>query len=360
MIDDAFELDAIRAVSPLRGEPDPGRRAAAQAELMRLVSAQGADMRQTRRSLRTPRARRFPVPAWSLGALATIAAAVVASVSLVGHGGAVQPQSAAAGILDRAAQAPAMVSPMHLGPGQYWYVEDVLAGPRAQNMHACGNACYEIRVVRWWVGANRYVSHQYVIERSAKPTAVTALPPNAPLKAARYSPRWSGVGGGYDQILHYSQMLTMPTDVGSLKDLTSHLGLQPNAKPLSPIDEEQLMFTNIQGILVEPRVPARMLSGLYRLLATLPGASVVGMVTDTLGRRVLEVTYRYPEAPGADMHLELALLFDPKTYVLLDTRSIATGKYPSYSDMAYVRSGVVDRIGALPGASSTDEWGSAG
>ncbi len=346
MIDDGLELEMIRAVLTLDGEPDPERRSTADAELMALVRAETADARRARRATRTPRARRFPVPAWSVGALAAIAAAVVAAVSLIGHGGAAQPQSAAAAILDRAAQAPAMVSPAHLGPGQYWYVEDVTAGPRAQNMHACGNACYEIRVVRWWVGARRYVSHQYVIALSAKPTAVTALPPNVPLKAARYSPRWSGVGAGYDQILHYQQMLTVPTNTGSLRDLTSHLGLQPNTKRLSPIDEQQLMFTNIQAILVEPRVPARMLSGLYRLLATLPGASVVGMVTDTLGRRAVEVTYRYPETPGADTRLELALLFDPKTYVLLDTRSIATGKYPSYNDMAYVRSGVVNRIGA--------------
>lgn len=242
-----------------------------------------------------------------------------------------------------------MVSPLHLGPHEYWYVEDVTAGPRAQNMKRCGNACYDIGVERWWVGARRFVSHYYVLADSAKPTTITQTPPNVPMTAARYSPRWSGIGPGYDRTLSYQRMLTTPTDVNSLRNLVLNLGVSRYSKPVSRIDKEGLIFSNIGGILEEPRVPARMLSGLYRLLATLSGASVVGRVTDTLGRQTIEVTYKLPEPSGS---INLALLFDAKTYVLLDTHQTATGKYPSYSYTAYVRSGLVSNIGALPKAGS--------
>jgi hypothetical protein len=241
---------------------------------------------------------------------------------------------------------------VHLGPNQYWYVEDMTAGPRAQNMHRCGNACYDIGVERWWVGARRFASHYYVLADSAKPTSITQTPPNVPMTAARFSPRWSGVGGGYDRILSYQRMLTIPTDVNSLRNLVANLGVSAKSMPSSRVDEEQLIFINIGAILNEPRVPARMLSGLYRLLATLPGARVAGRVTDTLGRQAIEVTYELPEPPGTDYHIELALLFDPTTFVLLDTHQTVTGKYPSYSYTAYVRSGLVSKIGALPKAGS--------
>jgi hypothetical protein len=279
-----------------------------------------------------------------------VAAAVVAAVIVIGHGGAVQPQSAAAAVLERAAKAPAMVSPLHLGPHQYWYVEDVTALQTTQHPRTCKADCDETQVVRWWVGPSKYSMHTYVIARPAKRTTVTQAPPNVPMKAAPNSVRWSGIGGGYDRGLHYQAMLTVPTSVGALRKLTAHLGLQPNSKPLPRVDEEQFIFENVQGILQQPRVPARMLSGLYRLLATLPGARLVGQVTDTLGRPAVEVLYKLPEAPASHTHLSYALLFDPKSYVLLDVLSTATGKYPSYDDTAYVNSGLVKRIGGLPKA----------
>jgi hypothetical protein len=349
MIEDAFELETIRAVSVLDGHPDPDRRLEARDELIRLIQASPTETGPMSGSAKTKRRMGLPVPAWSIGALTGIAAAAAAAVVLIGQGGAVQPSSAVAAILERAAQAPAMVSPLHLGPHEYWYVEDVTAGPRAQNMKRCGNACYDIGVERWWVGARRFVSHYYVLADSAKPTTITQTPPNVPMTAARYSPRWSGIGPGYDRTLSYQRMLTTPTDVNSLRNLVLNLGVSRYSKPVSRIDKEGLIFSNIGGILEEPRVPARMLSGLYRLLATLSGASVVGRVTDTLGRQTIEVTYKLPEPSGS---INLALLFDAKTYVLLDTHQTATGKYPSYSYTAYVRSGLVSNIGALPKAGS--------
>jgi hypothetical protein len=113
-----------------------------------------------------------------------------------------------------------------------------------------------------------------------------------------------------------------------------------------------MLLGDMPGILLQPRVPARMLSGLYRLLATLPGVRVKGQVRDALGRPAIEVICQLPEARNSDTHTKLELLFDPKTYVLLDFLNTITGKYPSYSDAAYVRSGLVDRIGGLPGAAN--------
>jgi hypothetical protein len=341
MIDENFELDAIRAVAVVEREPDEARRAAARAQLTRLMDPH----KPTRTSRRwSPR-----VPTWSLGLLSGVAAAVVAVVLVVGHGGAVQPASAAAALLRRAAAAPAMVSPAHLGPHQYWYVEDESAeGPRAE-LRTCGNDCYQTVVTRWWVGARRFSSHTYVIAKSAKPTTITRPAPNVPMKAARYSARWGGVGWGYDEIMRYPVMLHAPMAPSALRRLLERWGLQRGFKAPKgdPQWRRQLMFTNIQGILSEPRVPARMLSSLYRLLSVTTGVKFVGPVTDSLGRPTLAVAFRL--AGARRTYAEYELMFDPSSYVLLDTRVAENdGRSRPVDYTAYDRSGLVRRIGALP------------
>jgi hypothetical protein len=340
MIDEDFELDAIRAVAVLEREPDSARREAARAELTRLT-----DPRKPRRM---PRRWSLRVPTWSLGLLSGVAAAVAAVVLVVGHGGAVQPASAAAALLQRAAAAPAMVSPAHLGPHQYWYVEDENTEDRSSNPPTCGNDCYQTRVTRWWVGARDYSMHQYVLQESANPTTITRVAPNVPMKAARYSPRWSGVGPGYDLTMHYALMLHAPTAPRALRGFLERWGLLRTQKEkATPVIRRELLFANISGILSQPRVPARMLSSLYRLLSVTPGVKFVGPVTDSLGRPTLAVAFG--ERGGDHTRAEYELMFDPSSYVLLDERSISRGgPDPNSGYTAYVRSGLVRRVGALP------------
>jgi hypothetical protein len=314
-----------------------------------IAAATQDDLPHLRHRASQKRKRRLAIPAWSIGALSSFAALVVVAFIFIGHDGAVQPPSAAAAVLERAAKAPAMVSPLHLGAGQVWYVEDVYVGQLTQNPRTCKAKCYVTRVIRWWVGANRYSMHEYHPKYSAQLMTVTKQPPNVPMHAARFSPRWSGVGPGYDRALHYSVMLTTPTDVGSLSNLLSRLSAPSQPKPEPRWLRNQIIFTNIDGILSQPRVPARMLSGLYRLLATLPGVRLKGQVTDTLGRPAVEVLFRFlNDGPGSKTRTAVELLFDPKTYALLDVLDTSTGKYAQSSYMAYVRSGLVRRIGGLP------------
>jgi hypothetical protein len=314
-----------------------------------IAAATQDDLSHSRRLASQQRERSLAIPAWSIGALSSFAALVVAVFILVGHDGAVQPPSAAAAVLERAAKSPGMVSPLHLESGQVWYVEEVSAGQMTQDLRTCKARCYGTRVIRWWVGPSRYSMHQYRPRYSAQLITVTKQPPNVPMHAARFSARWSGVGPGYDQMLHYNVMLTTPTDVRSLRKLLSHLFVPTQSKPEPHWLQEQMIFGNIAGILSQPRVPARMLSGLYRLLATLPGISLRGQVTDTLGRPAVEVLYRFRnDGPGSKTRTTVELLFDPKTYALLDVLNTSTGKYAQSSDLAYVRSGLVSRIGGLP------------
>jgi len=271
-------------------------------------------------------------------------------VLVLGHGGAVQPASAVAALLDRAANnSTSLVGPVHLGPGQVWYVEQ--ESVTGNTTAACKTGCYETRLVRWWVGPRRYSMHTYVLSRSATRPTITRAPPNVPMKAARFSARWSGVGGGYDLLFHYKLMLTVSTRPSSLRSMLLHpRGVRNVPRNPPRWEREQLIFTGIQSILLEPRVPARMLAALYRLLATMPGATLKGQVTDTLGRHAIEVDYQMPNAPTVHgTKIRLALLFDPKSYALLDTIQVITSKkFPSYSDMAYVSHGLVHRIGGLP------------
>lgn len=353
MIDGDFDLEAIRSVAVIEREPDLERRARSRSELATMIASAEAENFRAPSRLRRPR-RGVWLRTWGISAVSSCAAAVVVVVLLIGRGGAVQPASAVAAILGRAAHAPSLVTPVHLGPGQVWYVEQATTGGPAPTAKPCQRECYETRMIRWWVGPNRYSMHTYVLGHSKQLRRITHAPPNVPMTAARYSARWSGVGGGYDQLFHYKLMLTTSTSPAALRRLLLHPpGVHGIPARMPRSEAEQVIFGSIQAILLEPRVPARMLSGLYRLLATIPGATLKGAVTDTLGRHAVEVDYRLP-LERRDAHeavIALALLFDPKTYVLLDTVETTshTGKFPSsYYELSYVNSGIVHRIGGLP------------
>ena len=354
MIGEDFELEAIRAVAVIEGEPDLQRRVLARSELAAMIAvAETADVRTSSPRRRPP--QRFPIRALGISAVSSCAAAAVVVVLLLGRGGAVEPASAVAAILGRAADATSLVTPIHLRPGQVWYVEQAMTDGPASRSTPCKRDCYETRMVRWWVGPNRYSMHTYVIGRSRQFRLITHAPPNVPLTPARYSARWSGVGGGYDRIFHYKLMLTTSTSPAPLRRLLLHPpGVRGIPARMPRWEAEQVILGSIQGILLEPRVPARMLSGLYRLLATIPGATLKGAVTDTLGRHAIEVDYRLPLGPriAHEAVIKFALLFDPKTYVLLDTNGTnisRTTKFPSsYWELSYVNSGIVHHIGGLP------------
>jgi hypothetical protein len=344
------ELDAIREVHGLVGSPDEGRRSASRIELLSQIELEAGSERTAAGHSRGRRWFRLRFSVAGAGALSGVAAAVVAVLVLVliGHGGAVQPPTAAAAVLERAAKATGMVSPLHLGPDQFWFVEDEMVTNTDQHPQRCKARCYAIHVRRWWVGANRFEFQQYETAHLAKRTTVTKAPPNLPLKGRPDSTRWSGVGGRYDLFLGYRRMLTASTDVRSLDHLVTHAQWSPRTKPPAGIAGQEVRFSTMWEILNQPRVPARMLTGLYRLLATWPGARLVGRRTDTLGRPALEIAYNYPTLPGYGTKVEWRLLFDPKTYVLLDDIVVGTGKHFVYQDIAFVRSGLVSRIGAFP------------
>ncbi len=355
MIGEQFELEAIRAVMAADGDPDAGRHARARRELVTMISREPSMVEDSRQKPRRGR-RRLAVRSWGVGGFSAVAvaAAVAVAVLVLAHGGAVQPASAVAALLNRAANSTSLVGPVHLGPGQVWYVEQewVDGSPTA----ACKTDCYETRLLRWWVGLRRYSMHTYVLSRSTKRPTITHAPPDVPMKAARFSARWSGVGGGYDRIFHYKLMLNASTSPSSLRSLLLHPpGVRGVPRKPAGWEREQLIFAGINTILLEPRVPSRMLSAIYRLLATMPGTTLKGRVTDTLGREAIEVDGQSPLAPTVHGTKErFALLFDPKSYTLLDTFQItANKKSRSYSYMANVSHGLVRQIGGLP-AGPTD------
>jgi len=348
MIGEEFELEAIRAVIAADGDPDLERRASARTELMAMVGHEVSMADCV--SEKEPKARRrLATSPWGIGAFSGVAAVAVAVALVLGHGGAAQPASAVAALLDRAANSTYLVDPVHLRPGQVWYVEQVWV--EGNSTAGCKTNCYETRLVRWWVGPRRYSMHTYLLSRSATRPTITQAPPNVPMKAAPFSARWSGVGGGYDLPFHYKPMLTVSTRPSSLRSMLLHPRGVRNVPHNPPRwEREQLIFNGIDTILLEPRVPARMLSALYRLLATMPGATLKRQVTDTLGRPAIEVEYEMPLGPTVHRtKIRLALFLDPKSYALLDTIQIATSKkFGSYSDMAYLNHGLVHRIGGLP------------
>src|SRR5690242_17016677 len=92
-----------------------------------------------RRAFRPSPRRHRLVPVGLAAALAAVVAGIVLALSL--HGGAANPPSAAALVLQRAAQvAEASGGPRQLRPGEYWYVKSIWTIPGVQLAEPSGRA----------------------------------------------------------------------------------------------------------------------------------------------------------------------------------------------------------------------------
>jgi RNA polymerase sigma-70 factor (ECF subfamily) len=159
-----IDLELVRELHP----PPAARPARGRAHRALLAAIDGAAAPPRR-----PVRRRL-APLALVGALAAVAVGIVLALSL--HGGAANPPSAAAAVLERAARvAEAAGGPRRLRPGEYWYVKSVwttpgvqLAEPGGRGSDVIVNALstYERQA---WIGLDRpgrVESHVVVRSRS--------------------------------------------------------------------------------------------------------------------------------------------------------------------------------------------------
>lgn len=144
----------------------------------------------------------------------------------------------------------------------------------------------------------------------------------------------------------YQYLTTVPTDPDRLLALLHQqvrhddAGMIEKKDPGYDLDQET--FRMIGDLTHENLVPPRLAAALYRVAATIPGVTLVPDATDAAGRHGIAVSRTGPDGD------RLEWIFDRKTYAYLGERedNVKVGKPLGMS--AVIRRGVVDHVKQLP------------
>ena len=135
----------------------------------------------------------------------------------------------------------------------------------------------------------------------------------------------------------YAFLASLPTDPGRLR-----AWLYRHANGQNPPDAQA--WTDIGDMLREMLVPPKLAAALYRVAATIPGATVVPHAANAVGRAGVGVS-----RSGAE------LIFDPKTYQLIGEGAVLTKAVPGQgpagtviASTAQLKESVVDRLPDVP------------
>jgi hypothetical protein len=333
-----------------------GGRERARAALLAEIERAGASASPRRLPVSAPtRRRRRLAPVGLAGAFTAVAAGLVLALTL--RGGAANPPSAAAVVLQRAAQvAEAAGGPRQLRPGEYWYVKSVWTTPGVQFAEPSGRAVdtivdalstYERQA---WIGLDRpgrveshVVGPITFLSAAARRQWIRAGRP-------RELPGYNGSMPPNGFLLPYHQLLSLPTNVDVLwQMLYREAGSRPGQANAAWKRHE--MFTEIGDLLREDPIPAKVRAALYLVAARIPGIQVLGLTRDGIGRPALAVALN-----DTLYGMRSELLFDPKTSRLLGERSVVVKPPPAYhvkpgtvqEGATYITSGIVERIGQVP------------
>jgi hypothetical protein len=323
-------------------------RVALMAEIERVDTA-----RRSGSSLHLPRLRQRRLAAvLALGIAVAVAVAVLLSL----RGGAANPPSAAAAVLQRAAHAVAATGgPGQLQPGEYWYVKsyDTSAGATVAAPSVRGG----IRVIvdalttserQVWISVDR---RGLDLRRITRP--ITFLSAAARQQWIRYGrprqvplhTRWSVPPDSF--YLPYRQLQALPSNVDALWQMFAR-----HAGNSSAASKHAEMFTEIGDLLRYQPIPAKVRAALYLTAARIPGIQMLGLTHDAIGRPALAVALN-----DTLSGMRTELLFDPHTYTLLGETSVVVKPPPAYhvkpgsirTGSTYVTFGIVERIGQVPG-----------
>jgi hypothetical protein len=261
-----------------------------------------------------PGAHRGPRFALAGAVALTAAAAVTASVVTAGGGVAARRGPGPGGavmtvayVLSKAADAAGRAQQPVPKPGQYINVDSV--GTEMTEMAGQHTTTYWLETDgrRIWLsagGRKAGVLRVAVLSRSRLPFGVR--PPRLPSNRVQWvplPPEGPGLGS-------YQYLTTLPTDAGALR---AWLYKHPDGAQ-RPDDQA---WTDIGDLLREMLVPPKLAAALFRVAATIPGATVVPHVTDAAGRPGIAVS-----RVGSRSDSAAELIFDPHTFQLLGERSV--------------------------------------
>jgi hypothetical protein len=365
----------VRELKDLRADVagrDPGELHRARGLLLAEIEAAGETGDNPRRAYafrgRSPVRRTSPfrgtfrpsAARWLRPALLGVAAAVAAAaltVSLLpgstAHGtrpGAVLASPPASGpaeltaayVLNHAASAAAASSRPVPRPGQFIYVSSVTTYVSTEVTRSGAKSwLYKTSRQIWQSVTGRRAGILQIVQRgnvklpwgpvppvvSGNPADWTSLPP-------------SSCPGAAPARGTYAFLASLPTDPGRLRTwIYQHLN--------GGNGSDAQAWNDIGDMLREMLVPPKLAAALYRVAATIPGATVVPHATNAVGRAGVAVS-----RSGA------ALIFDPKTYQLIGEGAVLTkpvkGEGPAgtmVASTAQLRESVADRLPDVPPSS---------
>jgi hypothetical protein len=342
------DLELVRQLHP-EGAESSGARDRARAALLTQMTNEPVVHGRRRRAR-----REFSLRA-SRGLAAALAVIVVAVVVDLGsRGGAGQPASAAAAVLERAAlAAQAVGGPGELQPGEYWYVHSrniVNGAVFVSNEHRS----YVIvdALTRYdrqeWIGVDRrgFIKQRFVSVQFLSPAARQQW-----IRDGRPTPYRSPLKVSVPP-LAYRQLRALPTNVNALYNVIERDAGKGGALWRQGARwQRHAMFSAVSDLLRDNPLPAGVRAATYRVAARIPGIELLGLTHDPIGRPALAITLNDTLYGERD-----ELLFDPRTANLLAETSVVVKPGPKYhvkpgtvrTGIIYLTSGIVKHIGELP------------
>ncbi len=350
------DLRMLRSFGAEDATPDAAARAAARVTLLERIdaAAPAPALRSEAPLARRPRRRLLA----GLGLASGVAAGVALALAL-GSGGVRPDAASAADALHAAAAVAADGSEVVLADGRYWYVEtETYADARTFSLHAA-NGPVEFTLVdvrtrtELWVdaaGTGRMAAQMVSEPRFATPADreawiaagqpdLGALHDGGFAAGVVVGPDGTRQRAGWAALAGFSleQLRALPTDEEAL------------AARLATVagDGPENVVVAAAGLLRMAPLAPEQRAALYRVLASSPGAQLLGTVTDERGRSGTGVAF---ERDGT----RVELIFDPVDARLLDVTSDATDPAPAglpapaRTQESLLASGVVDSSDARP------------
>jgi len=242
-------------------------------------------------------------------------------------------------VLNHAASAAAASSRPVPRPGQFIYVSSVTTYVDTEVTPSGGKSwLYRTSRQIWQSVTGRQAGLLQIVDRPNVKLPWGPVPPAASGNPVDWTPLPPVTCPGAAPARGtYAFLASLPTDPGRLR---AWLYRHPDGGNRS----DAQAWTDIGDMLREMLVPPKLAAALFRVAATIPGATVVPHATNAVGRVGVGVS-----RSGA------ALIFDPKTYQLIGEGAVLTKPVPGQgpagtvvASTAQLKESVVDRLPDVP------------
>jgi hypothetical protein len=300
-----------------------------------------------------PADRRRPGGRWLIAAAGLAAAAATAVVISLGGGPSPEVVTPAAAALRQAADSAREQD--GIPRGRYLYVRSANA---SMALDCCEALVPHVREL--WLGEHageallreRPVGDPEFLSEQGRERWIDLGRPELEAKTP-----FSGILTGIPPRAWYEGRLELPSDADAIYERFEQDAEADTREPGVPFDAHvrSAMFHHFSDVLREARATPEQRAAAYEALARVPGLTLVGDVTDRLGRPGVAVALDVVDNEPSDFHYRYLLVFDPKTADLLEERrevlpgnryrGLAAGMTEAYATYEYA---VVEALGERP------------